>query len=445
MPKLSYILHPGTGVLSVHERKKVFIRSMGCKVNLADAARIVDMLHGDSFELVGEPELADTVILNTCTVTHKADRDSRKFLGSLASRFPDLPVIVTGCGAVNQGERYRDYPNVKEVFLPGSEKRIAESLDPGSECDLQVNTPRSSFFRLGRKRAFLKVQDGCNARCSYCTIPLARGPQRSMDPVDVLTQVRRLLDAGHKELVLTGIHLGRYGFDLSRRVALSELLEELAPEFQHRSARLRLSSIEPNEWTDELLESISKHDFICHHFHVPLQSGHNEILHRMARPYTTEQYLETIERLRRAFPKSAIGADVMVGFPTETDEMAESTARFAQSLDLNYLHVFTFSARPGTVAFSMAGKVSEKNIKERAGILRDIGHRKWRNFCRSGLGETHVLLGEKTKNGNTEGKSEHYRRLRLMNGKTVGKLIRVKATSMDGDILLCELAQEKRN
>lgn len=417
---------------------------MGCKVNLSDAASLVDLLPASKFELVDSPDEADLVVLNTCTVTHKADRDSRKFLGSLARRFPDLQVIVTGCGAVTNKEKFSEYSNVKAVFLPSNEKGISDLLgaqekDPGSKYS------ESPFVRMGRKRAFVKVQDGCNARCTYCTIPQVRGPQRSMQTEEVRLQVKRLLDTGHRELVFTGIHLGRYGTDLHRKSSLSELLNHVAPEFEHYHARLRLSSIEPREWTDELLDTISGHDLICRHFHVPLQSGHDEILSRMGRPYTAEQYLASIEKLRKSFPNSAIGADVLVGFPGETDEMADTTAAFVEKASLDYLHVFTFSSRPGTLAASMNPKVSDKRIKERAARLRQIGQGSWDDFTHSGIGKFHMLLGEKLINDGVEGRSEHYRKLRLAKTNIVGKLIKVKALSLDGDRLICDLVQERRD
>ncbi len=419
------------------KKKKIYIKSMGCKVNLADAASIVDLLGQDFFELVDEPGLADGVVLNTCTVTHKADRDCRKFLGSLSGRFPDLPVIVTGCGAVNQKEKFEEYPNVKKVFTPGNAQDIAKLLGMERQQGLMPQNPRSSFSRLGRKRAFVKVQDGCDARCTYCTIPLVRGQQRSMQKEWVISEVKRLLDAGHKELVLTGIHLGRYGTDLSSRTSLAELLDAIAVEFRRRVARVRLSSVEPQEWTDELLESISRHEFVCRHFHVPLQSGDPEILKRMARPYTPSQYHKTIDKLRKVFPQASIGADVLVGFPGETDKMADTTEDFVDSLALDYLHVFTFSSRPGTRAATMEKKVADITIKERAKRLRNIGRNKWNSFTCSGLGKFHMLLGEKVLKGHTEGKSEHYRKLKLLNTNAVGNLVKVRAVSQQGDELLC--------
>ncbi len=271
-------------------RQNIFVRSLGCKVNLADAAAMIDRLNEDQFRLVGTPEQADMVLLNTCTVTHKADRDVRKILGSLASSHPDLSVVVTGCGVKTCADRIRSFANVLAVVAPGDIETTLRAL--GADPDDIRPSSRSPYARLGRQRAFAKVQDGCDASCTYCVLPMVRGPQRSTPAADAVPMVADLLRRGHREVVLSGIHLGRYGLDLTPATTLVNLLEDLAPVFesQDEECRLRLSSIEPQEWTDRLISAIESHPFVCRHFHVPLQSGDDKVLARMKKGRTSVKY-----------------------------------------------------------------------------------------------------------------------------------------------------------
>lgn len=432
----------GPGEARVTSRKtRVFVRSLGCKVNLADAAAVLERLDPGAVAFVSTPDDADVVLLNTCTVTHRADRDVRKILGSLGARRPDLPVVVTGCGAIAWSERLASYPNVRRVMPPGEPGDVAEALGPVRPDGAP---PASGFARLNRKRAFAKVQDGCDARCAYCTIPRVRGPQRSLPLASARKLVRRYLDCGHLEIVLTGIHLGRYGADLEPRVDLAALLDAIAPDVQAGSgqARLRLSSIEPLEWSDRLLAAIERHPFVCRHFHVPLQSGDDRILRSMGRPYGTQAYTRVVTNLRTRLDGCAIGADVLVGFPGEDDRAAGSTLELLGRLPVDYLHVFPFSARPGTRAADLPGAVAAQLVKQRAAALRRLGRQRWLEFTARGQGQVHRVLLERQGTQGLEGRSEHYRRVRVApSAGAPGEIVEALATRSSGEWLLAQAIQ----
>jgi threonylcarbamoyladenosine tRNA methylthiotransferase MtaB len=414
---------------------------LGCKVNLADAAGIVDLLDDADTELVDQADQADVVLLNTCTVTHKADRDVRKILGGLARRWPELPVVVTGCGARCWAERLAAFANVIAVIPPNQPRRVAEALGAIGPAGPRRANGVSAFARLHRRRAFAKVQDGCNAHCTYCIVPRARGPQRSLGLADACDKIGGLLEAGHGEVVLTGIHLGRYGADLQPPVELIDLLEAVAPWFAEKGPvrRLRLSSIEPLEWSARLLAGIERMRFVCRHFHVPLQSGDDGVLASMARPYRAAQYERVIQALRRLFPQAALGADVLVGFPGEDAAAFGRTMGLVERLDLSYLHVFTFSARPGTRAAALPDRVPPEVVRERSARLRSLGREKWLRFVEQGRGRRHRVLVERRIDAGWEGRSEHYHRVRLArDGTHPGQIVEVLAAGRMGDWLLAD-------
>jgi threonylcarbamoyladenosine tRNA methylthiotransferase MtaB len=259
----------------------------------------------------------------------------------------------------------------------------------------------------GRSRALLKIQDGCDAFCSYCVVPLLRGRSRSLPPEQVRAQMERFTAQGYREVVLTGIHLGRWGQDLRTRQTLGQLLEALSEGAL--PARVRLSSIEPLEWGTELLDRLSGWSWLCHHFHVPMQSGDDEVLRRMHRPYTAAQYAEIVHELRRRFPDAAIGGDVLAGFPGETDEQFGSTLALVRSLPLTYLHVFPYSPRPETLAASYSGRLSGTVVNRRAQLLRNISAERRQAFFTRFVGRTiEVLVESKPASGLCSGTSRNY-------------------------------------
>lgn len=419
------------------EKISVLVRSLGCRVNLADAADAVDRLGCERYRYTTDIHAADVALLHTCTVTHKADRDVRKILGAWMRDRPDLPVVVSGCAVVSMGEALRGYENVSRLVPPGNSQAVAEALAALGGPAPASSGPTSPFQLLGRRRALVKVQDGCNARCAYCIIPLVRGPERSLPVEAVVTKVARMLELGHHEVVLSGIHLGRYQSE--NGTDLAGLLRSLSPVFEASSpgCRLRLSSIEPMEFTPALLEEISRDRFVCRHFHIPLQSGDDEVLGRMGRPYRTKRYAEIIRSLHQHFEDAALGTDVLVGFPGESEAAAENTRRLIESLPLSYLHVFTFSPRPGTPAGEMPERVPQEIMRRRSAVLRDIGRRHWLEFSKRGLGRPHqVLLEKKTQNA-WLGRTGEYRRFSVeYQGDIYEELVEARAESLDGDTLV---------
>jgi threonylcarbamoyladenosine tRNA methylthiotransferase MtaB len=417
---------------------RIFYRSLGCKVNLADLSRVIQRLDPTVFCLTPDPHNADLVILNTCTVTHKADRDARKILGSLLRDHPHLPVIVTGCGAVNHGQELGSQPNVRALVLPGDLDSIVAAIFEAAGFEPPGGDPAqdtSAFERMNRRRAFVKIQDGCNAGCTYCVIPRVRGRERSIPPARALEQIDRFIELGHREVVLCGIHLGRYGREEGS--SLAALLRALAPRFERLGAgcRVRLSSIEPLEWSDELLAVLAGSPFVCSHFHVPLQSGDDDVLQRMRRPYRASRFRKVVERLHADFPRAAIGTDVLVGFPGETDQAAGNTLGLVTDLPLSYLHVFTFSAREGTPAASMTGRVDPKKVRHRAAELRKISESRWLSFLKRGVGRRHRLLAERAGPDGVQGRTDSYRKMRIPEGRP-GEIVQATAKNLDGDTLV---------
>jgi len=422
---------------STNKKIRVLVRSLGCRVNLADAADALDRLSSERYRPAEDLAGADVALLNTCTVTHKADRDVRKILGAWMRDRPDLPVVVAGCAVITMGETLRDYRNVSRLVPPGDPQSVADALAELGGPAPPSGGQASPFRRLKRRRAIVKVQDGCNARCAYCVIPIVRGPERSWPVEEVVAKVDRLLRLGHREVVLSGIHLGRYRTE--NGTDLAGLLNTLSPVFERRgpACRLRLSSIEPMEFSEELLEAISAARFVCRHFHVPLQSGDDEVLKRMGRPYRADQYAEVVHSLRKRFEDAALGTDVLVGFPGESETAAGNTLRLIDSLPLSYLHVFTFSARPGTRAAGMQAQVAHEIMRRRSAALRDVGRRHWHDFTQRGLGRPHQVLAEKKEPNSWLGRTREYRRFRFeYQGDMCEELVEARAEYLDGDTLV---------
>jgi threonylcarbamoyladenosine tRNA methylthiotransferase MtaB len=375
----------------------VAFRTLGCKLNQCETAQMEESLSEHGMRLVPWRGRADVRVLNTCTVTGKTDRACRNEIGRVRRADPGSRLIVTGCYAQVASDRIAAVPGVDLVLgnLDKSElaTHIAGLLEPdpefaggtahANEASRVVVTPYSSStaFRddfvthfSGYTRAFLKVQNGCDAGCSYCVIPLARGPSRSMPLERVVEQVGLLADRGYREVVLTGIHLGMWGRDAAEGT-LPDLLRALVERTD--VPRFRLSSIEPLEVDDRVLEVMSAAGGrFAEHFHLPLQSGSNSVLRRMNRPYDAAGYAERVEAVRRAFPEAAIGADVIVGFPGETDAEFEESVALLERLPVTYLHVFPYSDRPGTAASSAPSKVTPQVVAARGARLRHLGQAK---------------------------------------------------------------------
>ena len=389
-------------------RNKTFhISNFGCRASQSEGAAIQDELLDAGARVATTPYDASVVVVNSCTVTEEADRDARHLIRRIATRSPETRIIVTGCYAQRAPGELAAMPGV-EYVVGNSHKPLVGRLtlnvldedftstgraevfcsDIFLEQDL---SPRTHSGSAGRTRAIVKIQDGCNANCSFCIIPSVRGRSRSMIPDMVLTEVRSLVDRGYKEIILSGIHLGTYGRDLDSPTSLLALIHRMLDEVPALD-RIRLSSIEPLEVTPEIVSLVAEEPRLAHHFHIPLQSGSRRILREMRRPYTPSYYAELAQTIRMRIEDAAIGADVMVGFPGESDEEFSETFRLIESSPLTYLHVFPYSSRPGTPAAEMSAPVPSHVAHFRAKSLRRLIEGKNEAFRSSMIGRDLKVL-----------------------------------------------------
>ena len=392
----------------------VSLVTLGCKANQFESAAMEHLLINQGYRLVPFDDGAELVIVNTCTVTSATDAQSRKLIRRARRVNPNCRIIVTGCYAQIQPQQIADLPGVLYV-IGNSEKQdliriLASEGDKVQVGDIskQQHCPDLSIATFSEhSRAFVQIQSGCNAFCSYCIIPYARGRSRSVAPCAVVDQVRKLVAAGYNEVVLTGIHIGNYGQDLTPQTTLTDLLYALLEKTQ--GCRIRLGSVEPQEVSDALIGCVQQSSRICPHLHIPLQSGCDRILKGMNRHYTTEQFQATIQRVTAKIPQVSIGIDVITGFPGERDEDHRKTFDFIAALPVHYLHVFPFSSRPGTPAASMPNPVSGDVAKSRAAELRQLGERKSHDYAQTFIGQdVDVVLESRTKNSHWHGTSAEY-------------------------------------
>lgn len=361
------------------------IATLGCKTNQFESAAMEETLTVAGYRVVPFAEGAELVIINTCTVTAATDSQSRNLIRRARRLNPACRIVVTGCYAQIDPAALADLPGVALV-IGNEEKRDLLHLLAADGPRVQVSDIRqqagpalslSSF--AGRSRAFAQIQNGCDAYCSYCIIPYARGASRSVPPQQVVEQVRGLVQSGYREVVLTGIHIGGYGRDFSTPASLLELVRRI--EAETALERLRLGSIEPQEIDEQLIETVAASPVICPHFHIPLQSGDDAVLQRMNRHYSRRFFAELVAKIARRLPEAAIGLDVITGFPGETEQEFANTRRLIEELPLSYLHVFPYSRRPGTPAASMPAQVPGPLAKERAAQLRVLGEQKQQQFA----------------------------------------------------------------
>ncbi len=408
---------------------RVAFRTIGCKLNQCETAQMQEALAVEGYRLVDWDEPADVRVVNTCTVTSRSDKTCRNEIRHAKRLDPGCVVAVTGCYAQVDADAIAAIPGV-DLVLGNLDKHdlarhLRERLRAGDASLTVAVSPygehptfeSESFTHFhGYTRAFLKIQNGCDSRCAYCIIPVARGPARSMPKDEVLAQMDLLAARGYQEIVLTGINLGSWGGDTGEG-SLVDLLRALVS--RDKPARYRLSSIEPLE-TDAALQQLilEAGDRVAHHFHLPLQSGSDSVLRRMNRPYTARQYLEVVEALARRFPDAALGADLIAGFPGETDEEFQETLSFVEHTPLTYLHVFSYSDRPQTAASKLRPKVSPETIHERSLLLRALGERKKDAFRRRSIGtEQRVLiLSQRAPGGALVGLSGNYLEILLHGG-----------------------------
>lgn len=403
--------------------EKIYIKTLGCKVNTFDTHAIENQFKALGWELVDSPNGADISLVNTCSVTANADKEARYLARRLRREGPESLVVMTGCYAQTDSARLSEMDEV-DVIVPNETKEqivpfVLAQLDARRRgLDVQrmptgtkaVSENKQTHFKSSltlfdradstQTRAFVKIQDGCNGFCTYCLIPYARGASRSVAQDEALKEIRRLVANGTKEVVLTGIHIGDFGQDHlteSERDTAEPFVEFMKWIFDIDGLkRVRISSLEPCELTESLVRVLAANrDRFCEHFHLPLQSGHDDILRRMRRSYDTKWYKESCEMARTYFPDVCLGADIIPGFPGETDEQFADTVAFIEACGLNYLHVFPYSARPNTAAIKMPGHLDPAVIKERASILRELSKKLRHSYQQQFLGKMVDVLWEK--------------------------------------------------
>ena len=425
--------------------KRIAFHTMGCKLNFSETATISrDFLH-HGFEKVDYKDTADIYILNTCTVTENADKEARKLIRQAKRRNPDSSVAVIGCYAqlnpnniaaidgvdvvLGAEEKFNLLNHLNSMDLNGRTKVIQSEID-------HVHKFTPSYSAGERTRSFLKIQDGCDYICSFCTIPLARGESRSDTIANTLKEAREVAETDSREIVLTGVNIGDFGkgsqetfFDLIQQLDKLEGID-----------RIRISSIEPNLLTNDIINFCASSRKFMPHFHVPLQSGSDKILGAMRRRYTRELYEERVTKIKSIMPDCCIGVDVIVGFPGETDEDFLDTYHFLNKLDISYLHVFTYSERPNTGAVEMEGAVSKDIRAERSKMLHILSDKKWRYFHEQFIDKDRPVLFETMKNGKILGHTDNYIQiqvdgdLELINTIHSVKLVHNHGTVVDGEM-----------
>ena len=399
---------------------KIGLATLGCKANHSDAASLTAELAAQGHRFTSFHQPADVYIIHTCTVTQKADFQSRQLIRRAIARNPDAQIIVTGCYAQVAPDVVRTVPGVDFIVGMGERQKIPEIIASGKKhgqacvlsSSMEERRPwedeRLPLF-FARTRAYLKVQDGCDGFCSYCIVPFARGRSRSLPLQDALTKAGELARKGVKEIVLTGIHLGGYGADLIPHRSLLDLLQALEKDIP--PLRIRLSSIEPREIPLPLIDFLAQSSRVCPHLHIPLQSGDDGILQRMNRDYSAAFFADLVTRLTGSLPDLAIGVDVIVGFPGEDEKAFENSLRLLETLPISYLHAFPFSRRKGTAAASFSGAVPSAVIKARCQSLRELGAKKRSVFCSSFKGKKAQVLVESkrdSESGQLRGYSRNY-------------------------------------
>jgi threonylcarbamoyladenosine tRNA methylthiotransferase MtaB len=427
-------------------QKKVAFYTLGCKLNFSETSTIARNFQQEGFERVDFEEVADIYVINTCSVTDNADKQFKQMVKKALKHNAKAFVAAVGCYAQLKPEELAAVDGV-DLVLGATEKfKITDYITDLSKNDMgeihsceieEANFYVGSYSIGDRTRAFLKVQDGCDYKCTYCTIPLARGISRSDELENVLKNAKEISQQGIKEIVLTGVNIGDYGKGEFGNKKHEHTFLELVQALDEVEGieRLRISSIEPNLLKNETIEFVSKSRTFVPHFHIPLQSGSNEVLKKMKRRYLRELYVDRVNNIREVMPDACIGVDVIVGFPGETDEHFLETYHFLNDLDISYLHVFTYSERDNTEAAEMEGVVHGNVRSKRSKMLRGLSVKKRRAFYESQLGTTRTALFEaENKEGYIHGFTENYVKVKTpWNPELVNTLHEIKLTKIDED------------
>jgi threonylcarbamoyladenosine tRNA methylthiotransferase MtaB len=452
-----------------------FVQSFGCRATQADGAALDRQLAAQGLSPASSALEADLIVLNTCTVTAAADQDARASIRRIHRENPKAKIMVTGCYAQRAPQEIAALPGVTWVVGNSHKHRVAEIAaqnEPAQTSQTDSNRPNDpaqnfvsletvalsapAFTLVGnifahteliaapvfagdsiaeKTRPNLKVQDGCDNRCSFCIIPSIRGQSRSMKLDRVIEEANALIAAGYREIVLSGINLGRWGRDFQPQQRFEQLVRAL---LEHTSIeKIRISSVEPMDWSDDLIALVAGSSRIANHAHVPLQSGSDRILRRMHRKYRPWHYAEKIRRIHEAMPEAAIGADVMVGFPGETDEFFEESRSFIEQLPFTYLHVFTYSSRPGMPSATMPDQVPVHVARERNRVLRELAAEKNLQFRRRFVGQTlEVITLQAGGESWTEALSDNFLKVHLSGRHGSNTMIRAGIAGLEGDGLL---------
>jgi threonylcarbamoyladenosine tRNA methylthiotransferase MtaB len=430
---------------------RYFVENFGCRATQADGAAIERQLLDRGLSRAASPSEAEVVVLNTCTVTASADQDVRSAIRRIHRNNPETRIVVTGCYAQRAPGEISAIPGVSLVVGNSHKHALADYAVPLASAGgfvplTQIGGTEESNIVVGdifahtellaapvfdgddafeKTRPNLKVQDGCNNRCSFCIIPFVRGRSRSLQLENVVREANDLVARGYREIVLSGINLGRWGRELTPRMNFAAMLRAVLERTDIE--KLRISSVEPMDWTNELIELVATSPRIAKHAHVPLQSGSDRVLRRMHRKYRPWHYADRIERIRRAMPDAAIGADVMVGFPGETVEEFEETRALIERLPFTYLHVFTYSSRPGTPSAEMPDQVPVAVARARNRVLRELAERKKHEFLKSFVGrELEALTLTRQESGCTEALSDNYLNVQVTGKHKANQLIWVR-------------------
>lgn len=401
-------------------KRTVAFHTLGCKLNFSETSTLARMLEQDGFEKRAFDDLADVYVINTCSVTENADKECRHLVRRIQRKAPQSLVVITGCYAQLKPKEIADIPGVDLVLGAAEKFNISQHLKELTKgnsalicsCDIEeVSGFNASYSRNDRTRTFMKVQDGCDYNCSFCTIPMARGKSRSDNIDNVVKHATRLGLEGVKEIVLTGVNLGDFGKGPDGNKKHEEDFFQLVKALDEVESiqRYRISSIEPNLLTNEIIEHVANSNKFMPHFHIPLQSGSNKILGLMRRRYKRELYADRVQLIKTLMPHCAIGVDVIVGFPGETDADFQETFQFLHSLDISYLHVFTYSERDNTKALEIEPVVPVELRHERNKSLRNLSYMKMQYFTQLHAGQTRKVLFEMfDKNGMMEGYTDNY-------------------------------------
>lgn len=422
------------------------MHTLGCKLNFSESSAIAKKLQEEGFEKVAFKEKADVYIINTCSVTQEADKECRLIVRSALNTSPGAFIAVIGCYAQLKPEEISKIEGV-DIVLGASEKfniaKYLKQLDKKAQTEIhscEIEQPlafHSSYSSGDRTRSFLKLQDGCDYSCSYCTIPLARGSSRSDTIANAIQNVNTIAATGVKEIVLTGVNLGDFGISDPNSKEHKESFYELVKALDNTKAdvRFRISSIEPNLLKNETIEYVAESKKFTPHFHIPLQSGSDDILKKMRRRYLSDLYAERVSKIKELMPHCCIGVDVIVGFPSETDEHFNETYKFLNELDISYLHVFTYSERANTLAAESSEVIPMEVRRKRNRMLHILSEKKLRHFYQQQLGTEQTVLFEKPhKDGNLYGYTDNYVRVKTeYKPELVLSKARVKLNSINDD------------